>query len=62
MSDQSSATKALAVPTAEEMNANYQNGLTELVEKKKLGLLAQDQFDQQHQDLIERVFGKPKET
>lgn len=44
------------------MNANYQNGLTELVEKKKLGLLAQDQFDQQHQDLIERVFGKPKET
>lgn len=49
------------IPTAEEMNEQYQNGLTELMEKKKLGLLAQDQFDQQHQDLIERVFGKPKE-
>jgi hypothetical protein len=48
-------------PTAEQMNEQYQNGLTELMENKKLGLLTQDQFDQQHRDLIEKVFGKPKE-
>jgi hypothetical protein len=48
-------------PTAEQMNEQYQNGLTELMENKKLGLLTQDQFDNQHRDLIAKVFGKPKE-
>jgi hypothetical protein len=43
------------------MNEQYQNGLTELVENKKLGMLTQDQYDQQHRDLIEKVFGKTKE-
>lgn len=47
--------------TAEEMNSRYQDGLTELTEQKKLGLLTQDTFDNLHQDLIEKVFGKPKE-
>lgn len=49
------------IPTAEQMNEQYQNGLTELVENKKLGMLTQDQYDQQHRDLIEKVFGKTKE-
>lgn len=44
------------------MNEQYQDGLTELTENKKLGLLTQDQFDQQHRDLIAKVFGKPKEV
>ncbi len=43
------------------MNSRYQDGLTELVEQKKLGLIAQDEFDNMHQDLIVKVFGKPKE-
>lgn len=50
-----------SLPTAEEMNSRYQDGLTELVEQKKLGLIAQDEFDNMHQDLIVKVFGKPKE-
>ena len=45
-------------PTAEQ-NEQYQNGLTELTENKKLGLLAQDEFDQLHRDLIKKVFGEP---
>jgi len=47
------------IKTAEQMNTEYQDGLTELSENKKLGLLTQDQFDQQHRDLIKRVFGEP---
>jgi len=47
------------IKTAEHMNTEYQDGLTELSENKKLGLLTQDQFDQQHRDLIKRVFGEP---
>lgn len=42
------------------MNEQYQNGLTELVENKKLGMLTQDQFDQQHRDLIKKVYGEPE--
>lgn len=57
----SSKTNSPHIPTAEEMNSRYQDGLTELVEKKKLGLLTQDQYDGMHRDLIEKVFGKPKE-
>lgn len=55
-------TPSPSIPTAEEMNERYQNGLTELMENKKLGMLAQDEFDQLHRDLIEKVFGKPKEA
>ena len=45
-------------PTAEELNERYQNGLTELVEKKKLGLLTQDQYDKMHSELVVSIFGK----
>lgn len=57
----SSPTNNPPLLTAEEMNSRYQDGLTELVEQKKLGLIAQDEFDNMHQDLIVKVFGKPKE-
>lgn len=44
-------------------NEQYQNGLTELIEKKKLGLISQDQYDRQHEELIQRVFGtRPEHT
>lgn len=49
------------IPTAAEKSEQYENGLTELREKKKLGLLAQDEYDQLHRELIEKVYGKPKE-
>lgn len=46
--------------TAEQKSEMYDNGLTELTEKKKLGLLAQDEYDKLHHELVERVYGKPQ--
>lgn len=44
--------------TAAQKSEQYDNGLTELTEKKKLGLIAQDEYDQLHRELVERVYGK----
>lgn len=46
-------------PTQDE---RYQSGLTELIEKKKLGLLSQDAYDAAHKALVTEVFGeRPRE-
>lgn len=39
----------------------YQNGLTVLVENMKLGLMTQDQYDEQHRKLVKEVYGEPEE-
>ena len=50
-------------PSAEENMALYDDGLTELQEKKKLGLIAQDEYDRLHEELVQRIFGtRPEHT
>jgi hypothetical protein len=48
-------------PTNTEKDEEYNRGLVVLVENKKLGLLTQDQYDQQHRELVKRVYGEVKE-
>jgi hypothetical protein len=41
--------------------ALYDDGLTELQEQKKLGLIAQDEYDKLHDELVRKIFGPKPE-
>lgn len=43
--------------TKEQMDEQYQNGLTVLIENMKLGLMTQDQYDNAHIQLVKEVYG-----
>jgi hypothetical protein len=54
-------TKEQKIQRNKERKGQHDNKLTILMEKKKLGLIAQDQYDAEHAALIKEVYGEEEE-